>query len=134
MRSHHALYTALLTAEEHSRADREHSEISEEDKLCATECAISLCIALPLVTVLAINLVNEIPYIVKERGISETFLGLILVPIVEKAAEHLTTVQVLVLILVHIVEKAHTFAGSNPQSDDCSPLPRPWLNHSHSYV
>lgn len=91
MRSHNNLYTALLNAEENSRAEK--PQLDEDDKLCATECAISLCIALPLVTLLAINLVNEIPYIVKERGISETFLGLILVPIVEKAAEHLTTAE-----------------------------------------
>lgn len=91
MRSHHALYTALLSAEEHSQAEK--AQVSEEDKLCAAECIISMCIALPLVTLLAINLVNLIPYIVKERGISETFLGLILVPIVEKAAEHISTAE-----------------------------------------
>lgn len=91
MRSHHKLYTALLNAEEHSHAEK--PKVSEKDKLCATEYTISPCIALPLVTLLAINLVNEIPNIMKERGISETFLGLILVPIVEKAAEHLTTAE-----------------------------------------
>lgn len=58
-----------------------------------TKIIISLAIALTLITMLAINLVSEIPYIVQERGLSESFLGLILVPIVEKAAEHITTVE-----------------------------------------
>lgn len=37
-------------------------------------------------------LVEEIPYIV-ERGIPDNFMGLILVPLVEKAAEHLTAID-----------------------------------------
>lgn len=110
MRSHHALCSALLNAEERSRADRDHGEIAEEDKLCATECPISICIALPLVTILAINLVNEIPYIVEEKGIPETFLGLILVPIVEKATEHLTTVQVLGSLSLSILSRMLTLS------------------------
>ena len=46
-----------------------------------------------LVTVLAVTLVDQIPSIVHEHGISEAFMGLILVPLVEKAAEHLTAVD-----------------------------------------
>lgn len=34
--------------------------------------------------------VEEIDYIVHEHGVSDAFMGLILVPLVEKAAEHLT--------------------------------------------
>ena len=37
--------------------------------------------------------VEEIEYIVTERGVSDAFMGLILVPLVEKAAEHLTAVD-----------------------------------------
>ncbi len=37
--------------------------------------------------------VEEIEYIVNERGVSDAFMGLILVPLVEKAAEHLTAVD-----------------------------------------
>jgi len=69
------------------------SAVHKQDNLCVTECIISLVTALTLVTLLAINLLGKIPYIVEERGLSEPFLGLILVPIVEKAAEHITTVE-----------------------------------------
>lgn len=34
--------------------------------------------------------VQEIEYIVKEHHVRDAFMGLILVPLVEKAAEHLT--------------------------------------------
>jgi Ca2+:H+ antiporter len=91
MRSHQKLYEALL---EHEEEIISHQALAhKEEKLCFTECIISLAIALALVTMLAINLVEGIPYIVKERGLSESFLGLILVPIVEKAAEHISTVE-----------------------------------------
>lgn len=91
LRTHHQLYEALL--EEEERILNRKSVVHKEDKLCFAECVISLLIGLTLVTMLAINLVDEIPYIVEERGLSEQFLGLILVPIVEKAAEHITTVE-----------------------------------------
>ena len=38
-------------------------------------------------------LVQTIEYIVDERGVSDAFMGLILVPLVEKTAEHLTAVD-----------------------------------------
>ena len=37
--------------------------------------------------------VQNIEYLVHERGISDMFLGLILVPLVEKLAEHLTAID-----------------------------------------
>ena len=40
----------------------------------------------------SVFMVDEIPHIV-ERGVSDNFMGLILVPLVEKAAEHITTVD-----------------------------------------
>jgi calcium/proton exchanger cax len=49
-------------------------------------------VSIALVTLLAIGLVEHIPAIV-ERGVSDAFVGLILVPLVEKAAEHLTAVD-----------------------------------------
>ena len=36
------------------------------------------------------GLVEEIEYVVNEHGVSDAFMGLILVPLVEKVAEHLT--------------------------------------------
>lgn len=42
---------------------------------------------------MAVFLVQNISYIVEERGLSDAFVGLILVPLVEKCAEHLTAVD-----------------------------------------
>jgi Ca2+:H+ antiporter len=53
---------------------------------------VAIVIALTCVSLSAVFLVNEIPSIVK-RGIPDNFMGLILVPLVEKAAEHLTAVD-----------------------------------------
>lgn len=90
MRSHHNLYEVLLKHEEEIISTQAPHK---EEKLCSAECLVSLVIGLTLVTILAINLVEGIPFIVEERGVSESFLGLILVPIVEKAAEHIGTVE-----------------------------------------
>lgn len=49
-------------------------------------------IFLTFVTLIAIFLVEKIRDIV-DMGVPENFFGLILVPLVEKAAEHLTTVD-----------------------------------------
>jgi Ca2+:H+ antiporter len=57
-----------------------------------TECTISLVLSLALVTLLAVFLVERIEDVV-EAGIPDQFLGLILLPLVEKAAEHLTAVD-----------------------------------------
>lgn len=38
-------------------------------------------------------LVQEIHYIVEDHGVSDPFMGLILVPLVEKAAEHITAID-----------------------------------------
>lgn len=45
-----------------------------------------------LVTVLVVFLVNRIEDVV-EAGVPDQFLGLILLPLVEKAAEHLTAID-----------------------------------------
>lgn len=37
--------------------------------------------------------VEEIDYIVHEKNVSDNFMGLILVPLVEKFAEHLTAID-----------------------------------------
>lgn len=54
---------------------------------------IALIISISLVTLIAISLVRQIPFIVEERGISDSFVGLILIPLVEKFAEHLTAID-----------------------------------------
>ena len=56
------------------------------------ECFVAIAISLTCVCMSAVFLVQEIEYIV-ECGVSDNFLGLILVPLVEKAAEHLTAID-----------------------------------------
>lgn len=91
MRSHNSIYDAIFEEDEMRDADR-HKD-AHKFKLTFTECIVALAIAITLVTLIAISLVQEISFIVEERGISDTFMGLILVPLVEKAAEHLTAVD-----------------------------------------
>ncbi|KAF2725968.1 hypothetical protein K431DRAFT_299682 [Polychaeton citri CBS 116435] len=91
MRSHHGLYEDILEADEERDADR-HKDM-QKDKLTLTECIIALGIALTFVSFMAIFLVQEIEYLVQERGVSDALIGLILVPFVEKAAEHLTAID-----------------------------------------
>lgn len=61
-------------------------------KLTFTECVVAILSALALVTLLAVFLVERIEDVV-EAGVPDQFLGLILLPLVEKAAEHLTAVD-----------------------------------------
>ncbi len=53
-------------------------------ELTLTEVVIALTFAIACVALMAIFLVIEIPFMVEERGISDAFMGLILVPLVEK--------------------------------------------------
>ncbi|KAK8159774.1 putative vacuolar cation/proton exchanger 2 [Phyllosticta citrichinensis] len=91
MRSHHGLYDDVLEADELRDADRHHD--LAKAKLTLTECIVALAIALTCVSLIAVFLVDEIHYIVHERHVKDAFVGLILVPVVEKAAEHLTAVD-----------------------------------------
>jgi Ca2+:H+ antiporter len=51
-----------------------------------------LTLSLAIVTLLAVFLVERIEDVV-EAGIPDQFLGLIMLPLVEKAAEHLTAID-----------------------------------------
>ncbi|KAH8804740.1 putative vacuolar cation/proton exchanger 2 [Xylogone sp. PMI_703] len=90
MRTHHGIFDEILELDELRDEDR-HIDL-KKDKLTFTECAIALTISIALVTIIAINLVKAIPHIIS-HGVSDSFLGLILVPLVEKAAEHLTAID-----------------------------------------
>lgn len=91
MRTHHSIYDAILEADKQKDEDR-HEEL-HKDKLTFTECMLALAVSITLVTIIAIALVEQISFVVESRGISDAFVGLILVPLVEKAAEHLTAVD-----------------------------------------
>jgi len=91
MRTHHSIYDAIFSKDEHADADR--TEDIYKAKLTFTESVIAIAISIALVTLMAISLVKEIPYIVEHNGVSDLFMGLILVPLVEKAAEHITAID-----------------------------------------
>ncbi|KAL1585081.1 hypothetical protein WHR41_06408 [Cladosporium halotolerans] len=90
IRSHHGLYEDILKADEHNDHDR-HKDLAK-DKLTFTEAAIAVVIGVTFVSFMAVFLVQQIEYIV-ERGVSDSFMGLILVPVIEKASEHLTAMD-----------------------------------------
>ncbi|KAL8656467.1 MAG: hypothetical protein Q9210_000260 [Variospora velana] len=91
MRSHHGIYDAVLEKDEARDHDR-HKDLKKA-KLTLTECILALVISITLVCFHAIFLVEGIEYIVEERHVSDSFIGLILIPLVEKAAENLTAVD-----------------------------------------
>ncbi|CAK7227193.1 hypothetical protein SBRCBS47491_006486 [Sporothrix bragantina] len=106
-RTHNSIYDEIFEGEERRAAAYaaedtlehvQHGELDyhvdvEREKLTMTECLISLSVAVTLVSMIALALVEEIESIVNERGVSDAFMGLILVPLVEKAAEHLTAIN-----------------------------------------
>lgn len=64
----------------------------KKPKLTLIEVIVALAISLACVSLVAISLVLEIPHIV-ERGVSDAFVGLILIPLVEKISEHLLAID-----------------------------------------
>ncbi|KAF9735048.1 hypothetical protein PMIN06_000823 [Paraphaeosphaeria minitans] len=89
-RSQHSIFDEVLEADEHHDLDR--SEDLAKPKFTFTECIVALTLSLVLVTLLAVFLVERIEDVV-ETGVPDQFLGLILLPLVEKAAEHLTAID-----------------------------------------
>ena len=101
--SHHGLYEDILEADEQRDADRERD--LAKPKLTFIESIIALVLAVAFVSLMAVFLVVEIEDIIHPDGggISDAFLGLILIPLVEKFAEHLTAIdEAYDLSLIHI--------------------------------
>lgn len=90
LHSHNSIFDDILELDEAQDEDR-HKELKRA-KLTFAECLLAIAVALTCVSMSAVFLVQEIEHIVA-RGVSDNFLGLILVPLVEKAAEHLTAVD-----------------------------------------
>jgi Ca2+/H+ antiporter len=80
----------VLEADEHADLDRRDD--LAKPKFTFTECVVALVLSLAIVTLLAVFLVERIEDVV-EAGIPDQFLGLIMLPLVEKAAEHLTAID-----------------------------------------
>lgn len=80
----------------HTKAEKEPKEEKEEPQLHIWVAVATLAISTALVAVCAEFMVDSINAITAEGGISKTFVGLILLPIVGNAAEHATAVTVAV--------------------------------------
>lgn len=91
LKSHHALFSDLENQEEGSG---EPGEYQDGDTLSPVAAGIALVVVTVLVSVCADFLVGSIDSIVESAHISRTFIGLILIPIVGNAAEHVTAVVV----------------------------------------
>ncbi|KAF3392557.1 Vacuolar cation/proton exchanger 2 [Penicillium rolfsii] len=90
LHSHNSIFDEILEKDEAQDEDR-HIELRRA-KLTFAECILAIVISLACVCMSAVFLVQEIEHIV-DLGVSDNFMGLILVPLVEKAAEHLTAVD-----------------------------------------
>lgn len=88
--SHDGLFHEIYEADDEKDHDR-HEELAKP-KLTLIEVLVALVISILCVSLIAVSLVLEIPAIV-ERGVSDAFIGLILVPLVEKLAEHLLAID-----------------------------------------
>ena len=91
LKSHDNLFHEIFEQDELVDKDR-HKELAKP-KLTFTECIIGLVISLACVSMIAVFLVLQIHHMVEERHISDAFMGLILVPVVEKAAGTYTPLQ-----------------------------------------
>ncbi|KAJ3579361.1 hypothetical protein NPX13_g1200 [Xylaria arbuscula] len=86
-----------LNAEVVARYQAEHGESEEEEAVMSPWSAAGvLVVTTILVSVCADYLVESIDSLVERGGISRSFIGLILIPIVGNAAEHVTAVVVAV--------------------------------------
>ncbi|KAF3912779.1 hypothetical protein ABW20_dc0108344 [Dactylellina cionopaga] len=83
---HHVLEKAEI-------ADADGHKEQYRRKLSLLEAIFLTLLGLTFVSFCAYFLVQEIPYIVETHHISDPFMGLILVPLIEKAAEHLTALD-----------------------------------------
>lgn len=89
--THHGIYTAVFEYDE--ERDKDKHEDARKARLTMTECIIALAISITLVTLMAIILVLQIHHVIEISSVSDSFMGLILVPLVEKFAEHLTAID-----------------------------------------
>ncbi|KAF4982078.1 hypothetical protein FZEAL_2230 [Fusarium zealandicum] len=90
-RTHHGIYNAVFEHDE--QRDRDKHKDAAKAKLTLTECIIALVFAIALVSFMAVILVMQIEHVIQNGAVSDAFMGLILVPLVEKFAEHLTAID-----------------------------------------
>ncbi|KAK6501448.1 hypothetical protein TWF481_009286 [Arthrobotrys musiformis] len=91
LKTHSTTFHHVL--EQAEKADADGHKERYRRKLSLLEAIFLTLVGLTLVSFCAYFMVQEIPYIVETRHISDPFMGLILVPLIEKAAEHLTALD-----------------------------------------
>lgn len=90
-KSHDSLFSAIYQDDEHKDTDR-HIDMFKP-RLTMTEAILAIVIGIAVVSLIAVFLVLQIPFMVHDRHVSDAFVGLILIPLVEKIAEHLTSLD-----------------------------------------
>lgn len=94
LKSHASLFDTEAQTAENGDAEGEEEEDKEEAMLSPVTAGVALLVITIIVAVCAEYLVDSIDSIVKTAHISKTFIGLVLLPIVGNAAEHVTAVIV----------------------------------------
>lgn len=93
--SAHSIFDTVLAQDEENDKDR-HRDLAKK-KLTFTEAVIACVISIACLGLCLVFLVEELHYIVTppdgSRGVPDAFLGFILLPLVEKFAEHVTTID-----------------------------------------
>jgi len=84
----------LRTHKDYFETEQEDGAEGEEEPMHPGMAALLLLLVTLLVAVCSEGLVDSVEGITREMGISEHFIGVILLPIVGNAAEHLTAVDV----------------------------------------
>ncbi|RHZ59385.1 calcium/proton exchanger [Aspergillus thermomutatus] len=94
LKSHAQLFEEVQEELGHDAENQANHEEEEEHILSPLAATVALVIVTVLVAICADYLVGSIDSIVEKTGMSRTFIGLVLIPIVGNAAEHVTAVVV----------------------------------------
>jgi len=128
--THHSEFDEALAESEQRNKDR--AENMRRENLTVGEAAFFTFLSLALVTLHAIFLVRQIHWIVTHKKVSDAFMGLILVPLVEKAAEHLKGIDEAWNGRSPPTSYFYPFANIHPlRCNGLCTLPPPRLNNSN---
>ena len=94
LKSHAELFEEMTEENEDPEGQGEGHHEGEEHLLNPISATVALIVVTVLVSVCADYLVGSIDELVQKTGMSRTFIGLVLIPIVGNAAEHVTAVVV----------------------------------------
>lgn len=94
LRTHSKLFTKAARRDENGQEVEDEEEEPEEAQMSPYAAAIVLLLTTVAVSICAEYLVDSIDSLVETAHISKTFVGLVLIPIVGNAAEHVTAIVV----------------------------------------